>query len=70
MVISDTKIWLSGVDMKRVILKGFFQMVDERRGVTKTLCKIKKDYFWAMNYEKLESRNENMNVERNMVGPL
>lgn len=47
----DSVIWssqiqrLSGVDMKRVILKGFFQMVDEQRGVTKTLCKIKKDYF-------------------------
>lgn len=53
MVISDTKIWLSGVDMKRVILKGFFQMVDEQTGVTKAFGKIKKDYFWAMNYEKL-----------------
>lgn len=65
MVISDTKIWLSGVDMKRVILKGFFQMVDEQTGVTKALCKIRKDELWKATL--VESKNENVNVERKMV---
>lgn len=65
MVISDTKIWLSGVDMKRVILKGFFQMVDEQTGVTKAFCKIRKDELWKATL--VESKNENVNVERKMV---